>query len=170
MMTCQLLSKDGSSLDDAEVLTGRWQSYVASFVSVCAMVRVRRLGVYLCRFCRSLRRKTCHPRKSAAHSFDGTFVTPLHYTCMPHSCSTSNLPAEKKLPDLAARGALEIKVCVRTYRLFFVSHTEDVLWRRSEPGEYDKAMKRLEAQNERQRQWLQKRDKEEEAPSVNAPG
>src|ERR1700761_5482042 len=33
MLTFQLLSKDGSSLDDAEGLSGRWQAYVEGFVS-----------------------------------------------------------------------------------------------------------------------------------------
>ena len=33
MVTFQLLSKDGSSLDDAEVLSGRWHAYVEGFVS-----------------------------------------------------------------------------------------------------------------------------------------
>ena len=33
MITFQLLSKDGSSLDDAEVLSGRWQAYIEGFVS-----------------------------------------------------------------------------------------------------------------------------------------
>jgi paired amphipathic helix protein Sin3a len=34
-MTFQLIGKDDSSFDDSEVLTGRWQSYIDSFVSVC---------------------------------------------------------------------------------------------------------------------------------------
>jgi len=47
MITFQLLSKDGSSLDDAEVLSGRWQAYVEGFVSETetpgvATVKVRR--------------------------------------------------------------------------------------------------------------------------------
>jgi paired amphipathic helix protein Sin3a len=33
MITYQLLSKDGSSLDDSEVLSGRWHAYVEGFVS-----------------------------------------------------------------------------------------------------------------------------------------
>ena len=33
MITLQLFSKDSSSLDDAEVLSGRWQAYVEGFVS-----------------------------------------------------------------------------------------------------------------------------------------
>lgn len=88
------------------------------------------------------------------------------YSLVSHSLGTRNLPAEKKEPDILSRGALEIKVCVRTYRLFFVSKTGDSLWRRFEPGEYDKAMKRLEATNDLRRQWLQKRSKEAEAPST----
>jgi paired amphipathic helix protein Sin3a len=33
-MTIQLIGKDDSSFDDAEVLTGRWQAYIDSYVSV----------------------------------------------------------------------------------------------------------------------------------------
>jgi paired amphipathic helix protein Sin3a len=35
MMTIQLLGKDDLGFGDSEVLTGRWQAYVDSFVSVC---------------------------------------------------------------------------------------------------------------------------------------
>jgi len=37
MMTIQLIGKDDSSFDDAEVLTGRWQAYIDSYVSVCIL-------------------------------------------------------------------------------------------------------------------------------------
>ncbi|KAG1789779.1 uncharacterized protein HD556DRAFT_1243377 [Suillus plorans] len=42
-----------------------------------------------------------------------------------------NVPpsATASTPAVLARSALETKVCVRTYRLFFVSGTEDFLWR-----------------------------------------
>jgi paired amphipathic helix protein Sin3a len=33
-MTIQLIGKDDTSFDDSEVLTGRWQSYIDSFVTV----------------------------------------------------------------------------------------------------------------------------------------
>jgi paired amphipathic helix protein Sin3a len=33
-LAVQLIGKDDSSFDDSEVLTGRWQSYIDSFVSV----------------------------------------------------------------------------------------------------------------------------------------
>ena len=34
-MTIQLIGKDDTSYDDSEAMTGRWQSYIESFVSVC---------------------------------------------------------------------------------------------------------------------------------------
>lgn len=40
MMTIQLIGKDDSSFDDAEVLTGRWQAYIDSYVSVRGHHRV----------------------------------------------------------------------------------------------------------------------------------
>jgi hypothetical protein len=33
-MTIQLIGKDDANFDDSEVLTGRWQSYIESYVSV----------------------------------------------------------------------------------------------------------------------------------------
>ena len=33
-MTVQLIGKDDSSFDDSEVLTGRWQAYIQSYISV----------------------------------------------------------------------------------------------------------------------------------------
>ncbi len=35
-MTIQLIGKDDASYNDSEVMTGRWQAYIESFVSVCA--------------------------------------------------------------------------------------------------------------------------------------
>ena len=34
-MTIQLIGKDDTSYDDSEAMTGRWQSYIESFGSVC---------------------------------------------------------------------------------------------------------------------------------------
>lgn len=57
MITFQLLSKDGSSLDDAEVLSGRWQAYVEGFVS-----EVETPGVPTSKVRRPfLRRSVTHP-------------------------------------------------------------------------------------------------------------
>ena len=36
-MTIQLIGKDDAGYDDSEVMTGRWQAYIESFVSVCIL-------------------------------------------------------------------------------------------------------------------------------------
>jgi paired amphipathic helix protein Sin3a len=58
--------------------------------------------------------------------------------------------------DFYARGGLEIKVCVRTYRLFYVSRTEDVLWRTHSSAESERASTRLDARNAARVRWLEK--------------
>ena len=55
MLTFQLLSKDGSSLNDAEVLLGCWQTYVEGFVSKSEM-------------------PAFPAAKCAAHSFEGPSI------------------------------------------------------------------------------------------------
>jgi paired amphipathic helix protein Sin3a len=56
MITFQLLSKDGSSLDDAEVLSGRWQAYVEGFVS-----EAETPGVHTGKVCRPFLRRFVNP-------------------------------------------------------------------------------------------------------------
>lgn len=56
-------------------------------------------------------------------------------------------------PDVLARGALEIRVCVRTYRLFYVPHTEDFLLHVSSKDEKATMRKRKEKLRGRQRAW-----------------
>ncbi|KZT20179.1 hypothetical protein NEOLEDRAFT_1182706 [Neolentinus lepideus HHB14362 ss-1] len=103
-MTIQLLGKDDASDNDPEVLSGRWQSYLDSFVS-------------------------------------GDSAAGLPPNKVKPSFLRRNLPGLPELPKIAARGGLEIKVCVRTYRLFFVSNTEDVLFRMRAPEELERAQK-----------------------------
>jgi paired amphipathic helix protein Sin3a len=57
-------------------------------------------------------------------------------------------------PDLVANSALEIKVCMRTYRLFFVSGSEDSFARLRTPVEYAAAARRLSVAQKRRREWL----------------
>ena len=56
-------------------------------------------------------------------------------------------------PDVLARGSLEIRVCVRTYRLFYVPHTEDFLLHVL--GEDEKAIigEKKDKLKERQQMW-----------------
>lgn len=129
MLTFQLLSKDGSSLDDAEVLSGRWQAYVEGFVS-----ETETPGVPAGKVRRPFLRR----------SFPGgTTPTP------------TKAPRGDGL-DFYARGGLEIKVCVRTYRLFYVSRTEDVLWRVQAAAERERAAARLVARDAGRARWLEK--------------
>ncbi|KZT66663.1 hypothetical protein DAEQUDRAFT_730074 [Daedalea quercina L-15889] len=94
----------------------------------------------------------------------------------------SRLPtaSTNEMPDVVARGSLEIKVCVRTYRLFFVSHTEDYLWRIVGPEELSGAREKARTQSGKRRQWLQqfvgqreepelKQRKEQGNPAVTPP-
>ncbi|KAF9003386.1 hypothetical protein BDQ17DRAFT_1409203 [Cyathus striatus] len=63
------------------------------------------------------------------------------------------LPRETQ-PDVATQDGLEIKVCLRTYRFFYGSHSEDILWRYRSKEEVDKHSVRLAARNETRRTWV----------------
>ena len=56
-------------------------------------------------------------------------------------------------PNVLARGALEIRVCVRTYRLFYVPHTEDFLLHALSEDEKAMMGERKERLKERQQVW-----------------
>ena len=47
-------------------------------------------------------------------------------------------------------------MCVRTYRLFYVSRTEDVLWRVQAAAERERAMARLAERDAGRALWLEK--------------
>lgn len=126
MLTFQLLSKDGSSLDDAEVLSGRWQAYVEGFVS-----ETETPGVPTSKVRRPFLRRSL-------------------------PTTTTKAAGSSSSQGFYARGGLEIKVCVRTYRLFYVSRTEDVLWRVQAAAERERAAARLEARDAARARWLEK--------------
>lgn len=56
-------------------------------------------------------------------------------------------------PDVLARGGLEIRVCVRTYRLFYVPHTEDFLLHGLSEDEKVTMGERKDKLRERQQVW-----------------
>ncbi|KIJ63064.1 hypothetical protein HYDPIDRAFT_93065 [Hydnomerulius pinastri MD-312] len=72
--------------------------------------------------------------------------------------SKKNLPpsVQNTTPDVLARGSLEIRVCVRTYRLFYVPHTEDYLSRIPSDSEKTTLEQRKQQAKERQESWLKK--------------
>ncbi|KAI9451486.1 hypothetical protein F5148DRAFT_1378838 [Russula earlei] len=144
MITFQLLSKDGSSLDDAEVLSGRWQAYIEGFVS-----EAETPGVLACKVRRPFLRRS------------------LPTTAVGAAGQGSGTEAGR---DFYARGGLEIKVCVRTYRLFYVSRTEDVLWRVPSATESERANARLAARDAARLRWLDKFTMLGPAGPAPAPG
>ncbi|KAH9932294.1 uncharacterized protein B0H18DRAFT_1208587 [Fomitopsis serialis] len=77
----------------------------------------------------------------------------------------SRLPiATDEVPEVVAHGGLEIKVCVRTYRLFFVSDTEDYLWRVVDSDEISSAREKGRIQSNKRRQWLERFARQREEP------
>ncbi|THG98893.1 hypothetical protein EW026_g3371 [Hermanssonia centrifuga] len=138
IVTIQLLGKDDSSFDDSEVLTGRWQAYVESYVS---------------------------PGDTEGISTSSIRRPFLKRTTIP--------AADGGVPDALAGGSLSMRVCVRTYKLFYVAHTEDFLWRVTSPEESEQAKRNLRANNERRVAWLEKftsRDKSAApSPKVQSP-
>jgi paired amphipathic helix protein Sin3a len=180
MITFQLLSKDGSSLDDAEVLSGRWQAYVEGFVSDAETPGVPAAKV----------RRPFLRRYVGSTSIDTTsrfylylylylsLAPPTHYRNRSLPASTTATTAAGSgsgagagvgagaagtraggagaEQDFYARGGLEIKVCVRTYRLFYVSRTEDVLWRTPPAAETERANARDAARDAARMRWLEK--------------
>jgi paired amphipathic helix protein Sin3a len=149
MITFQLLSKDGSSLDDAEVLSGRWQAYVEGFVS-----ETETPGVPTSKVRRPfLRRSVTHP--SYHHLY--IYILTIANRSLPASAlATTTGAGAGTRPDFFARGGLEIKVCVRTYLLFYVSRTEDVLWRVPSSAESERASERLAGRDAARTRWLEK--------------
>ncbi|KAJ7127188.1 hypothetical protein C8R44DRAFT_733814 [Mycena epipterygia] len=121
-MTFQLIGKDDSSFDDSEVLTGRWQSYIDSFVSTEVTE-----GVSASRTRRPFLRKN-----------------------LPEA--VRNVP-----PTVVTQDGLEIKICVRTYRLFYVSNSEDYLFKLRTFGEVEAASKQLERKTTFRQKWSQQR-------------
>ena len=56
--------------------------------------------------------------------------------------------------DFYGRSGLEIRVCVRTYRLFFVADTEDILIRHWTQKDVQDVERRSQERITAQRKWL----------------
>ena len=57
--------------------------------------------------------------------------------------------------SVVVRPGIEIKVCIRTYRLFYVTHSEDSAWKQRTPAESTQISNSLEKRNQLRRKWLQ---------------
>ncbi|KAJ2926800.1 hypothetical protein H1R20_g10317, partial [Candolleomyces eurysporus] len=129
-ITVQLIGKDDSRFDDSEVLTGRWQSYIESYVSS-----------------------------------DATSGVSQSKMKMPFL--KRNIPAAVKetQPDVSSQDSLEIKICVRTYRLFYVTKSEDFLWKYRPKDEMEKSFAKLKRRSALRQEWLQKQQQSTPPPS-----
>ncbi|KAK0215615.1 histone deacetylase complex, SIN3 component [Armillaria fumosa] len=77
-----------------------------------------------------------------------------------------NLPATIPTePNIKTSDGLKIKVCVRTYRLFFVSDSEDYLWKIRQQEDVQKATENLRARNILRKKWVESSSKPEPVPS-----
>ncbi|TFK75487.1 hypothetical protein BDN72DRAFT_440795 [Pluteus cervinus] len=119
VITIRLLGKDDSSFDDSEIWTGRWQTYIESYVS-----SEHTEGVLPAKVTRPFLRRT--------------------------------LPAavRDQDPKVYSQDGIEMKVCIRTYRLFYVARTEDFLWKPLKAQEVQTISKQLKARNRLRQKWM----------------
>ncbi|EJD05455.1 uncharacterized protein FOMMEDRAFT_118525 [Fomitiporia mediterranea MF3/22] len=76
---------------------------------------------------------------------------------------TRNYRLVKKTPltgSSVGQSGLEIKVCVQTYRMFFVSETEDFFWRSWSAEEVEQCERRSSNRSSRSKRWLRRFDDE----------
>ena len=102
-------------------------------------------------------RKAYHSLASNVLFYEGSFLYLLlliHFLNEILVCR--NLPAFVRdvPPDVSSQDGLEIKVCVRTYRLFYVSYTEDFMWKYRSKEEMEKNSHSLSKRNALRRKWL----------------
>ncbi|KAH9477606.1 Transcriptional regulatory protein SIN3 [Psilocybe cubensis] len=83
-----------------------------------------------------------------------------------------NLPSAVKetVPDVSSQDGLEIKVCLRTYRLFYGSHTEDIMWKYRSKDEVERNSVQLAARNALRRKWLANLNSSKTDSAIVAPG
>ncbi|KAI0074966.1 hypothetical protein K474DRAFT_1773588 [Panus rudis PR-1116 ss-1] len=131
LVTIQLLGKDDSSFDDSEVVTRRWQAYIDSYVSPDDTQGLPPMSL-------SRRKPFLNRNKALAYP------------------SGSRSPESDQAPLAIAHSSLGIRVCVRTYRLFYVAGTEEYLFRKIYPDEVKMARKVAKLKDERRKAWVEK--------------
>lgn len=89
--------------------------------------------------------------------------SPPTYTKLP----CRNLRKVKATPLVNSQSSysgLEIKVCVRTYKMFYVSHSEDFFWREWSCKELEELPRRMERRATISKEWLEHLHKEGNLP------
>jgi paired amphipathic helix protein Sin3a len=139
-MGMQLLGKDEDEGVDEEVLFERWQTYVDAFVSVKSIF-------------------VSSPTSALTALAQTDAQTPTTIRARPPFLHRSLKGADRASADVLARGGLGIKVCVRTYRLFFVPGSEDVLVREPELEEVKATEAVVQRATQKRRGWIEDLDR-----------
>ena len=134
VFTVQLLGKDDPSQEDPEFYIDRWRSYITSYTSVSSLP--------------SKSASTTHHFVTIGTSYKGLGgiqeQAPVPSKVgLPQSHSEdiflyvyrnrANV-SDHPVPTVVAGNALEMKICVRTYRIFYVSNTADFFYKPSPPS------------------------------------
>lgn len=133
---------------------------LCGFVRFCKPLLASCLRLLIWPWYRAKPQKVYHPQNLGFHIYAG-----------PWSCFVAiadfwwtyrNLPLSIRdiQPDVVSQDGLEIKICVRTYRLFFVSKSEDFLWKIPTKEETLKASECLKAREVLRQKWLDNARKE----------
>ena len=136
VFTVQLLGKDDPSQEDPELYIDRWRSYITSYTSVSGLLPVSALTIYhpiitgaSYKGFSGIQEQASVPSKVGlpqSRSHKGF----LHFYAHRNRTIVPDHPA----PAVIAGNALEMKICVRTYRTFYVSNTADFLYKPSPPS------------------------------------
>ncbi|KAI0687713.1 hypothetical protein BC835DRAFT_1376116 [Cytidiella melzeri] len=93
-------------------------------------------------------------------AYVGSYVSPVDtvgLSTLPRSPflrRTLRPPSDEDDAELKSGGSLAMRVCMRTYKLFYVSDTEEIIWRSTSRQEVEKATRNLGLHNSRKRAWL----------------
>ncbi|KAJ3145353.1 Transcriptional regulatory protein sin3 [Irineochytrium annulatum] len=129
-LTIQLLSKDDAPIDDPISSEEKWSLYVDHFIQLSATPTM--------------------PILPSRPSYYG----------VPRPFLQRSLPPDTKkaAPEGSeTRSGLELKICLNTYKIFFVENTEDYYIRRKRGGEWEEA-----GRVKRFRDWVEERMKRHE--------
>lgn len=135
VFTIQLLGKDDPNQEDPEIYIDRWRSYIASYTSVGGN------GTFVSTIYRFV------PTGDPYEGLDGVQNQPsvpskvwlpqlyCHNVFLRiHTCRNLAITPDYHIPAVIADNALEMKICVRTYHIFYVPNTADFFYKYSLPS------------------------------------
>ncbi|KAG8983013.1 Transcriptional regulatory protein sin3 [Tulasnella sp. 427] len=162
VMQIQLLARDDASTDDAETMTERWKQYMASYV-----LRHQTEGLaapvappLLHRTLLQLGVEKPEENETNDESQEGKEAKEKGVASKDKE-KHSKSKVKRATPDATllnfrygSRSGVEIKVCIRTYRIFFEAGGEDWFYRKRSKAEATELESKCEArEKERKEKW-----------------